>query len=92
MILPIAPLGPSASTSTRQSGRPLRGSGSEWTSGEAAVVNKPVRRAARVFPSGHVRRHLTAIPSPGIGAAAALGAPVVAPTSGSVPSCLGGVH
>jgi hypothetical protein len=29
MILPIAPLGPSASTSTRQRGRPLRESGSE---------------------------------------------------------------
>ena len=77
MILPIAPLGPWASTSTRQSGRPLRGSGSESTSGEDAAVNEPVRRAALVGPSGHVRRHLTTIPSPGIGAAAALSAPVV---------------
>src|SRR6478735_7452167 len=71
MILPIVPLGPSASTSTRQSGRPPRGSGSEWTLGEEATLNEPVRRAAWVLPSGHVRRHLTVTPSPGIDWAAA---------------------
>ena len=80
MILPIAPLGPSASTSTRQSGRPLRGSGSEWTSGEDDTLKEPVRRAAWVLPSGHVRRHLTATPSPGIDAAAE-------PTSGDDCCC-----